>query len=78
MGVHVDTGRLRQAMARRGLDGRELAKLAKVTPATVSHALNRGVVGLSTVRALAHVLATTPELEGADFVVAEERGVVEE
>jgi hypothetical protein len=47
-----------------------------VTPATISHALNRKRVGLKTVRALAKALATTPPLQGADFVAL--RGEVAE
>jgi transcriptional regulator with XRE-family HTH domain len=76
MGVSIDSDRLRLEMARRGLDGRQLAELARVTPATISHALNRKRVGLKTVRALAKALATTPPLQGADFVAL--RGEVAE
>jgi transcriptional regulator with XRE-family HTH domain len=75
--VAIDGDRLRQEMARRGLDGRQVAALAQVTPATVSHALNHRRVGLNTVRALARVLATTPPLEGAGFVTSGGQGLAE-
>jgi transcriptional regulator with XRE-family HTH domain len=68
MGVAIDSDRLRWEMARRGLDGQQLAALAKVTPATVSHALNRRRVGLNTARAIARALATTPLLQSAEFL----------
>jgi transcriptional regulator with XRE-family HTH domain len=74
MGIAIDSDRLRLEMARRGLDGRQLAELARVTPATISHALNRRRVGLNTVRALARALATTPPLQGADFVAPQGEG----
>jgi transcriptional regulator with XRE-family HTH domain len=68
MGVSIDADRLRQEMARRGLDGQQLATLARVTPATISHALNRRRLGLTTLRAIARVLAATAPLEGAEFL----------
>jgi transcriptional regulator with XRE-family HTH domain len=77
MGVPIDPDRLRHDMAQRGLDGQQLAALAHVTPATISHALNHRVVALSTVRALARALVTTPLLQGADFLVSGGQGLAE-
>jgi transcriptional regulator with XRE-family HTH domain len=68
MVVEINADRLRQEMARRGLDGQHLAHLANLTPATVSHALTRRRVGLTTFRAIARALATTPLLQSSEFL----------
>lgn len=56
-------------MARRGLTGAELAALAGVTGATVSHAVTGRKVSYMTVRALARALTLTPVMPGVDAFI---------
>jgi transcriptional regulator with XRE-family HTH domain len=69
MGIPIDDQALRQELARRGLTGDQFARLAQVTPATVSHALNHHRVGLGTVRRFARALTLAPVLPGVDAFV---------
>jgi transcriptional regulator with XRE-family HTH domain len=64
----VDSDGLRREMARKGLTGAELASLAGVTGATVSHALGGRRVSYLTIRALARALTLTPDMPMADVL----------
>ena len=65
----IDTEALRRELARRCLTGAEFARLAGVSPATVSHILMRGRIGDSTLRKFARVLTVTPPVPGADAIL---------
>jgi len=56
-------------MARRGLSGAELAALAGVTGATISHAVTGRKVSYLTLRALARALTLTPVMPGIDTLI---------
>ncbi len=51
--VRVNTARLRHEMARRGLHGADLERLAKISDATVSQALRGRCLRAHTVRKMA-------------------------
>jgi transcriptional regulator with XRE-family HTH domain len=69
MRLAVDVDGLRRAMAMRGMDGAELAAIAGVCEATVSHAMTGRKVSLTTIRKLARGLTVTPTLAGADGII---------
>jgi transcriptional regulator with XRE-family HTH domain len=52
-------------MAIRGLTGLDLAELARVSPATISHALNRHPVTPRTLSRIATALLQVPPVDGA-------------
>lgn len=61
--------RLRHEMARRGLHAIDLARLAKVSDATVSHALRGRRLRAHTVRKMALALTHVPVVDGIDELV---------
>jgi hypothetical protein len=61
-GVEVDATELRREMQCRGLTGAELARRAKVSPATISHALNGRRIHPSKLRAIRAALNETEAL----------------
>lgn len=60
MSNRMNVGELRRQMAERGLSGRDLARLAGVSEATVSHAVCRRPISPRVVRQLAIALAGRP------------------
>lgn len=64
MSASLNPDRLREELAVRGLDQRQLAHIAKVSPTTVSAAANGKPLKPGTLRKLAAALARTPEIEG--------------
>lgn len=71
MRTFLDTEGLRREMCRRGLSGAELAALAGLTGATVSHAITGRRVSHVTLRALARALTLCPVMAGADTLIPE-------
>ena len=65
-GLQLATHRLHIEMARRGLRGSDLARIAKVSPATVSHALNGRRIATSTLHKLAIALIQVPAVAAVD------------
>lgn len=63
--------RLQQAMQLRGLSHKQLADLAGLSQASVSHALRGGKVRPSTIRALAKALHEAPTVPGADLIAGD-------
>lgn len=78
MRVALNGDVLRREMARRGLTGAELAAVAGLTAATVSHAVTGKNVDHSTIRRLARALSVTPTLPHSDFVLARASGAQRE
>lgn len=73
MRIELDPDGLRRAMAVRGLTQAELAAVAGVTEATVSHAMTGRRVDHTTVRKLARAMMLTPAMPGADSIVGSQR-----
>lgn len=69
MRVALDVDALRREMARRGLTGAELAAIAGVSAATVSHAQTGRMVDHGTMRKLARALTLTPVMPGIDSLI---------
>jgi transcriptional regulator with XRE-family HTH domain len=69
MRVSLDVDALRREMARRGLTGAELAAIAGVAPATISHALNAHRLDHDTIRKLGRALTVTPVVPGIDSII---------
>jgi DNA-binding Xre family transcriptional regulator len=65
-GLQLAPHRLHIEMARRGLRGSDLAQIAKISPATVSHALNGRRIATSTLHKLAIALSQVPALAAVD------------
>lgn len=65
-GLQLAPHRLHIEMARRGLRGSDLARIAKVSPATVSHALNGRPIATSTLHKLAIALSQVPVVAAVD------------
>jgi transcriptional regulator with XRE-family HTH domain len=68
--IRLDPEGLRRELARRGMTQTELAAAAGLTQATVSHAATGQTIDHTTLRKLAHTLAVTPPLNGADLIIA--------
>jgi len=60
MGVTVHPGRLRQEMARRGWAAADLAREARISPATVSSALDGRPIAVSSLALMAKALGRVP------------------
>ena len=65
MSVTVDAQRLRQEIARRGWGGVDLARAARLSPATVSAALSGRPISATSIGLMAKALASNP----ADAVI---------
>ena len=65
-GLQLAPHRLHIEMARRGLRGSDLARIAKVSPATVSHAMNGRRIATSTLHKLAIALSQVPAVAAVD------------
>lgn len=65
-GMQLAPRRLHIEMARRGLRGCDLARLSKLSPATVSHALNGQPIATTTLHKLAIALSQVPVIAAVD------------
>lgn len=63
--ARVSVERLRRELALRGWNGVDLAYFAKVSPATVSAAMQGRSVSTTTIRKMAIALSKQPVIEGA-------------
>ena len=75
MSVTVHPGRLRQEIARRGWSPTDLARAARLSPATVSAALSGRPIAASSLSLIARALAQAPPVDVIDrllFTDAEE------
>ena len=70
MRTALDVDGLRRELARRGMTAAELAQVAGLSEATISHGMNHHRVSFTTVRKLARALMVTPILPGADAIIA--------
>ena len=66
MRTHLDTVRFDRELARRGLDGRRLARLAHVSEATIGRARTGRAVDVRTLQRVAHALLQVPPIAGAE------------
>jgi transcriptional regulator with XRE-family HTH domain len=69
MRAALDVDALRREMARRGLTGAELAAIAGVSAATVSHAQTGRMIDHGTIRKLGRALTVTPIIPGIDSLI---------
>jgi transcriptional regulator with XRE-family HTH domain len=66
MSVNVHPGRLRQEITRRGWSPVDLARAARISPATVSAALNGKPIAASSLSLIAKALANAPVVDVID------------
>lgn len=66
MSVNVDPARLRQEIARRGWSPIDLARAARLSPATVSAAMSGRPIAASSLRLIAKALAAAPTVDVID------------
>ncbi len=66
MSVMVHPARLRQEITRRGWSPLDLARAARLSPATVSAALNGRPIAASSLNLIARALAKAPVVEVID------------
>lgn len=71
MGVAINSARLRLELARRGWSHRDLARAARVSPATVSAAAAGRRLSPATLRCIAVALADTPPLRDVDSLLSQ-------
>jgi transcriptional regulator with XRE-family HTH domain len=69
----IDVEALRRELGRRGMTQAELATVAGVSQATVSHAMVGRNIAWTTLRKLAKALTMTPTMPGADLLVPAKR-----
>jgi transcriptional regulator with XRE-family HTH domain len=77
MRTALDVDGLRRELARRGMTSAELAAVAGLSEATVSHGMNHHRVSYTTVRKLARALSVTPVLPNADTFLLERTPALE-
>jgi len=70
MSVSVHPERLRQEIARRGWSPVDLARAARLSPATVSAALGGRPIAASSLSLIAKALAETPTVDVIDRLLA--------
>lgn len=70
MGLKVNGDELRRQLEIRGLLARDLAELAGLSPASVSHALAGRSISPRTFRAITRALAQTDPAPGAEALLA--------
>jgi len=68
--TRINVDRLRHEIAARGLDLQGFARLAGISAATLSHAVNARPVAASTLRSIVTALLRSPRLEGFDVLLA--------
>ena len=66
MSVNIDPSRLRREITRRGWSPVDLARAARLSPATVSAALNGRPIAAASLGLMAHALAANP----ADAIIS--------
>ena len=66
MGVTIHPGRLRQELARRGWSPIDLARAARLSPATVSAAMSGRPIAASSLRLIGKALASAPPVDVLD------------
>ncbi len=69
MGVALSATQLRRELAKRGLSQAELANLAGVAPATVTHAVHGRPVTPATVARIARALLRVPVIDGVESLL---------
>jgi len=72
MSVTVHPGRLRQEIARRGWSPTDLARAARLSPATISTALGGRPIAASSLNLIAKALAQTPTVDLIDQLLLTE------
>ena len=70
MGTAIRADWLRKALALRGMTGEDLARESRLTPSTISHALNGRSVSNRTISAIARAVARVQPIPGAEDLVA--------
>jgi transcriptional regulator with XRE-family HTH domain len=70
LAVKINPEQVRKALAVRGLDQKQLAALAGVTPQTISHAMHGRPVSATTLQSIAGALLRLPVLPGTEDLVA--------
>jgi transcriptional regulator with XRE-family HTH domain len=75
MSVNVDSERLRQEISRRGWSSLDLARAARISPATVSAALHGRPIAASSLGLIAKALASTPVVDVIDRLLRGPEGV---
>ena len=70
MGIVIGAAQLQRELAKRGLNQVELARLAGVAPATVTHAIHGRPVTPGTVARIARALLRVPVIDGIDSLLA--------
>ena len=75
MSVSVHPERLRQEIARRGWSPVDLARAARLSPATISAALGGRPIAASSLSLIAKALAETPTVEVIDRLLGADGGV---
>lgn len=75
MSVLVHAGRLRQEMTRRGWAATDLAREARLSPATVSAALGGKPIAASSVALIATALSRVPASSIIDSLIMVDRSV---
>ena len=73
MSVTVHSGRLRQEIARRGWSPVDLARAARLSPATVSSALSGKPIAASSLSLIAGALANAPTVDLIDKLLMSDR-----
>jgi len=68
--MHLDVDGLRRELAIRGMSQAQLAAVAGVTEATVSHAMVGRQVDYRTLRKFARAITVTPVLPGTEGIIA--------
>lgn len=66
MSVTIHPGRLRQEIARRGWNPIDLARAARLSPATISAALNGRAISASSLTLIVEALGQAPPVELID------------
>ncbi len=75
MGARLRPDRLRFEMARRGLSGSDLARRARLSPGTVSQAINGRPVAAGTLAKIASALIKAEPMPGLDEMLDVSDGV---
>jgi transcriptional regulator with XRE-family HTH domain len=68
--INLDASKLVAEMNRRGLSAAQLAKVARISPTTISGIMTRGrPVTVRTARRIATALTTTPIIDGLESLL---------
>jgi predicted transcriptional regulator len=69
----LDVEGLRRELVRRGMTAAELALIANLSEATISHCMTGRKVSFTTIRKMARALTLTPCLPGIDSIILEKQ-----